>query len=82
MLLCIFFSLVFNTSSWTDEQYPKYPGSSVNNTNQTECWYRGWNEPEYPYERKESWWHVFAAKLAFVLAFQVYTFSYHTYNKG
>ena len=69
------FFIVFYTESWSEDQYPIYPGNAVNNMNQTECWYRGWNEPKYPYDRKESWWHVFAARLAFVLAFQVDTFS-------
>ena len=67
--------IVFNTEDWDKEtQWPDNPGEVVNNQNQTECWYRGLNEPQWPYERKDSWWHVFAARLAFVLAFQVYSF--------
>ena len=73
MSIFLFYELlVFNTSDWDPEtQYPKYPGEAVNNETQTQCFYRGLNEDQLPYERKDSWWHVFAARLAFVLAFQV-----------
>ena len=60
---------VFHTEDWNiSTQWPDNPGSLGN---QSICWYRGLNEPQEPYERKDSWWHVFAARLAFVLAFQV-----------
>ena len=63
---------VFHTEDWNrTTQWPDSPGNDVNGTDQEICWYRGLNEPEFPYERKDSWWHVFAARLAFVLAFQV-----------
>ena len=66
---------VFNTSDWDiDTQWPDFPGEAVGNETQASCMYRGLNEPQLPYERKDSWWHVFAARLAFVLAFQVSIF--------
>ena len=50
---------------------PKEPGDAVNDLNQTECWYKGTREPYHPYDLKVEWWHIFAARLAFVLAFEV-----------
>ena len=50
---------------------PKDPGTEVDG-NQTTCFYKGLNEDwETGYTRKQSWWNVFAARLGFVLAFQV-----------
>ena len=76
---------VFNTSDWMRDTStwpkidgvptwpgPRDPGEAVNGQNQTECYFRGLNEPFYPYEKRVEWWHVFAARMAFVLAFQVY----------
>merc|ERR1712141_851701 len=68
---------VFDTNDfgWTDDNTtwlgPKEPGTEVGGLNQTECWYKGLNEEQSPYERKQIWWNVFAARLGFVLAFQV-----------
>ena len=50
---------------------PKEPGQAVDGLNQTECYFKGITENEYPYEYRPEWWHVFAARMAFVLAFQV-----------
>ena len=49
----------------------KEPVAEVYET-QDMCYYKGMNEDQYPYERKQSWWNVFAARLEFVLAFQVH----------
>ena len=72
----VHFLSVFNTSDWKPENIPRHPGTEVDNENQTTCYYRGLNEPFEPYNRKSEWWHVFAARLAFVLAFQVSNFYY------
>ena len=45
--------------------------TEVGSIDQAECYYKGLNEGFSPYERKQSWWNVFAARLGFVLAFQV-----------
>ena len=45
--------------------------TEVGSIDQPECYYKGLNEGFSPYERKQSWWNVFAARLGFVLAFQV-----------
>ena len=76
--------IVFNTSDWERDQGtwpiidgiptwpgPQSPGEAVNNQNQTECYFKGITENEYPYEYRPEWWHVFAARMAFVLLFQV-----------
>ncbi|XP_032221070.1 anoctamin-3 isoform X2 [Nematostella vectensis] len=34
------------------------------------CRYPGYHEPEFPYEVSKQYWHVIAARLAFVFAFQ------------
>ena len=55
---------------------PEDPGKAVDHQNQTVCYFRGIREDEYgspedPYAHKPAWWHVFAAKVIFVVAFQV-----------
>ena len=54
---------------------PRNPGEAVNGQNQTECYFKGLTERDisrdYPYYNKLEWWHVFAARMVFVLAFQV-----------
>ena len=75
---------MFNTSDWSRDKStwplidgtptwpgPQEPGEAVNNQNQTECHFKGITTNEYPYERTAAWWHVFAARMAFVLVFQV-----------
>ena len=90
---------MFNTSDWMrdpstwqldDNDNPKWPGpedpgDAVGGQNQTQCYFKGLREDEYPYDYKPAWWHVFAAKMAFVLAFQVllphFYFWKHFYKK-
>ena len=61
----------FNTSDF-GSGWPIDPGNEVDGKNQTLCYYKGLNEDwETGYTRRQSWWNVFAAKLGFVLAFQV-----------
>ena len=55
---------------------PQNPGEAVNNEDQSECYFKGMYDRNlekvpYPYEKDMAWWHVFAARLAFVLAFEV-----------
>jgi len=75
---------VFNTSDWDRDKSiwpigvdgnpvwpgPQDPGEAVNGLNQTQCYFKGITESEYPYENKLEWWHIFAARTSFVLAFQ------------
>ena len=82
-ILC--FRKVFNTSDWLRDTSewsldddgnpiwpgPQDPGDAVNGQNQTECFFKGLTTSEYPYKHSWPWWHVFAARLAFVLCFQV-----------
>ena len=71
----IFALTVFQTKDfgWTaDNMTWLGPNSTeVGSIDQAECYYKGLNEGFSPYERKQSWWNVFAARLGFVLAFQV-----------
>ena len=61
----------FNTSDF-GSGWPIDPGNEVDGKNQTLCYYKGLNEGwEAEYTRRQGWWNVFAAKLGFVLAFQV-----------
>ena len=74
---------MFQTSDWLrdnttwpldDDGNPQWPGPEDPGEfgNQTQCYFKGLRENEYPYtEHRPAWWHVFAAKMAFVLAFQV-----------
>ena len=74
----IFVLTEFNTANFsydTDANKtwlgPKDPGTEVDG-GQALCYYKGLNEDwETGYTRKQSWWNVFAARLGFVLAFQV-----------
>ena len=79
---------MFNTSDWERDKSiwpidddgnpqwpgPENPGEAVGGLNQTECYFKGITESEYPYKYRPEWWHVFAARMAFVLAFQVTQF--------
>jgi anoctamin-4 len=60
---------VFNTSNYLDE----WGVLAKSNRNVTTCQYRGYrNGPEHedPYGLSPNYWHVFAARLAFVVVFE------------
>ena len=80
-----FVTIVFNTSDWERDTSiwpidddgnpewpgPREPGEAVNYLNQTQCYFKGMTKTEYPYDYSPLWWQVFAARMVFVLAFQV-----------
>ncbi|KXJ26647.1 anoctamin-4 isoform X2 [Exaiptasia diaphana] len=49
---------------------PEHPNQNVNVTGMTTCRYKGYYESTSPYEPSKAYWHVVAARLAFVFVFQ------------
>ncbi|XP_050452769.1 anoctamin-4 isoform X3 [Cataglyphis hispanica] len=64
----------FNTSHYRDDMK-----SDVENKHPETCQYRGYrngpNDPEEPYGLSPQYWHVFAARLAFVVVFEHVVFA-------
>lgn len=60
----------FNTSDYTEDM-----GSPEDDPDPPICYYRGYrNPPDHPtdpYDLSPQYWHVFAARLAFVVVFEV-----------
>ncbi|XP_053397685.1 anoctamin-4-like isoform X3 [Mercenaria mercenaria] len=62
----------FNTADFDDDGRPDEI-EPIFGTNVTECWYRGYRNPpggSDEYEYTMAFWHVFAARLAFVVVFE------------
>lgn len=70
---------VFNTSDYRDDW-----GSDAEDPDPPTCQYRGYrNGPEDPYDAyglSPHYWHVFAARLAFVVVFEVSLISEQKFN--
>ncbi|XP_060596933.1 anoctamin-4-like isoform X3 [Ruditapes philippinarum] len=63
---------VFNTADFDEDGLPDEIEPQFG-TNVTECWYRAFRKPpgvEGEYEYTMAFWHVFAARLAFVVVFE------------
>ncbi|XP_062591688.1 anoctamin-1-like isoform X2 [Saccostrea cucullata] len=60
---------VFNTSDFSESHRPAFPGSE----NVETCFYRDFRNPpdaDKPYEYSQMYWHILAARFAFVVAFE------------
>lgn len=69
----------FHTSDWGNKTDEDWPGPNVCKDNDTcwdggfpdTCYFKGYRADEGPdYKIDETWYHIFAAKLAFVLVFE------------
>jgi hypothetical protein len=62
----------FNVSNWGPQNYssPDYYGPANLNGNTT-CYFKAYRGPGPDYDLTETWFHILAAKGAFVLVFEV-----------
>ncbi|XP_067044600.1 anoctamin-4-like [Acropora muricata] len=66
----------FNVSDWTEEEKPReLYAYQVLNYSMPYCRYPGYRIPQKPYGENKQYWHVIAARLAFVFVFQYVVYS-------